>query len=179
MQLICSMTSSDFKERRRWWNTFFFFPHWEAACVKKIKQLSTEPHTLWHKCGPWGRDTYNRSKTPLSERDVAAVISMIVEDTQESTLEQLLFLHMQGEVSAIPSRPVIVCSAVRCECERRPGRAAEAYVGFGSFSCLSDYLAGCPTGCWSYLAACKGIKKRVAYRVLSVESTKTSFPGSF
>lgn len=72
-------------------------------------------------------------------RGVAVAISMIVEDAEESALEQLLFLHMQGEVSAIPSRPVIVCSAVRCECERRPGRTAAAYACFGSFSpaCLT------------------------------------------
>lgn len=72
-------------------------------------------------------------------RGVAVAISMIVEDAEESALEQLLFLHMQGEVSAIPSRPVIVCSAVRCERERRPGRTAAAYACFGSFSpaCLT------------------------------------------
>lgn len=126
---------------------------------------------------PWGRDSYNCCETPMSKsglRDVAAVISMIVEDTQESALEQLLFLHMQGEVSAIPSRPVIVCSAVRCECERRPGRTAAAYACFGSFSWLAAWLAA--DHIWLHLKASKtwGLFKRVGSPKASFQATPRS-----
>lgn len=46
-----------------------------------------------------------------------------------------LFSHMLGEVSAIPPRPVIVCSAVKCECEQRPGRNMALFKGF---SCSTE-----------------------------------------
>lgn len=122
--------------------------HWDPVCVKKKPQntVNRAPRSKYDTKVALEDVTRTIAvNTPLSENgryDVAAVISMIVEDTQESALEQLLFLHMQGEVSAIPSRPVIVCSAVRCECERRPGRTAAAYACFGSFSCLSVCLTG-------------------------------------
>lgn len=55
-----------------------------------------------------------------------------------------LFSHMQGEVSAIPPRPVIVCSAVKCEYEQRPGRNITLFKGFScSTECCLLMTFGC------------------------------------